>query len=188
MEPLRQRVQNFGPTGTLASKISRFPNHSGNTFHLRYYGQGCLSHPISKNLDRRAQFTTPLNEMNWERDANAFFIPCVFTAFLRRRAHKITKLGTWSTTKKIQSSSRFWKQISQKYKPRKCRKLALRYCRTLPQSDQDQTNDVRLLATCMLIFLRAEKQFPHKTHFTLCCACCSLAEAERATSLVTHVC
>ena len=37
LEPLRQRFQNFGPTGTLASKISRFPNHSGNTFHLRYY-------------------------------------------------------------------------------------------------------------------------------------------------------
>merc|ERR1711965_740780 len=35
LEPLRQRFQNFGPTGTLASKISRFPNHSGNTFHLR---------------------------------------------------------------------------------------------------------------------------------------------------------
>ena len=36
LEPLRQRFQNFGPTGTLALKISRFPNHSGNTFHLRY--------------------------------------------------------------------------------------------------------------------------------------------------------
>ena len=35
LEPLRQRFQNFGPTGTLASKISRFPNNSGNTFHLR---------------------------------------------------------------------------------------------------------------------------------------------------------
>ena len=35
LETLRQRFQNFGPTGTLASKISRFPNHSGNTFHLR---------------------------------------------------------------------------------------------------------------------------------------------------------
>ena len=37
---------------------------------------------------------TPLGEMRWERDANAFFIQCAFTAFLRRRAHKITKLGT----------------------------------------------------------------------------------------------
>ena len=26
LEPLRQRFQNFGPTGTLASKISRFPD------------------------------------------------------------------------------------------------------------------------------------------------------------------
>merc|ERR1711965_227106 len=40
IEPLRQRFQNFGPTGTLASKISRFPNHSGNPFHLRYWQLG----------------------------------------------------------------------------------------------------------------------------------------------------
>ena len=53
---------------------------------------------------------------------------------------------------------------------------------------KDQTKTARLLATCMLIFCHAEKQLPHKTHFTLCCAYCSLAEAERATSLATRVC
>ena len=89
--------------------------------------------------------------------------------------------------KEIRSSSRLWKQMSHKYETRLCKKVALRYCRTLPRSDQDQTKAVRLLATCMLIFLSRRKQLPHKTHFTLCCACCSLAEAERATSLVTHV-
>ena len=137
--------------------------YSINAFHLRYYGQGCLSHPISKNLDRRAQFTTPLNEMLWERDANAFFIPCAVTAFLKRRAHKNTKLGTWNT-KKIQSSSRLWKQMSQKYETRTCGKVALRYCRTLPRFDQDRTNAVRLLAN---IFVAQKNSF-HAKLTSLC--------------------
>ena len=101
--------------------------------------------------------------MLWERDANAFFIPCAVTAFLKRCAHKNTKLGTWNT-KKIQSSSRLWKQMSQKYETRTCGKVALRYCRTLPRFDQDRTSAVRLLANSFV----AQKNSFHTKLTSLC--------------------
>ena len=84
--------------------------------------------------------------------------------------------------KEIQSSSRLWKQMSQKYETRTCGKVALRYCRTLPRFDQDRTNAVRLLAN---IFVAQKNSF-HAKLTSLCVVHVALLQKLNVQPLSWH--